>query len=95
VCSSDLGYEASLEGSTVGLLLPADTSTHYFSDYCMQAKEIIFLQPRVIHLHPNGRKMHGSPKFGSMFVVFESRTDDVIRPAMRSMRWKERVKKVC
>lgn len=80
-------YEESLKGATVVLLLPADTSTITFHEYCMKASEINFLIPRVRFLHPETNKPYGSPQFGSMVVVFKQEDFDG-SPVISSMRWK-------
>lgn len=80
-------YIESLKGATVVMLLPADTSTKAFHEYCMKASEIIFLYPRVIHNNPDGTPMKGSPKFGSMVVVFKQEDFDG-SPVISSMGWK-------
>lgn len=47
-------------------LLPADTSTTYLHEIVWrQAKDICFIRPRIKFVGANG-----SPKFGSLFVVF-------------------------
>ena len=81
-------YEESLNGATVVMLLPADTSTGYFRDYCMKASEIIFIQPRVHFNNPDGTTMTGAPKFGSMVVVFRQEDFDG-SPVVSSMDWRD------
>jgi phage N-6-adenine-methyltransferase len=80
-------YEESLLGATVVMLLPSDTSTKYFRDYCMKASEIIFIQPRVKFNNPDGTGMPNSPKFGSMVVVFKQ-SDFYGSPVISCMGWK-------
>jgi site-specific DNA-methyltransferase (adenine-specific) len=80
-------YSESLKGATVVMLLPSDTSTRYFHNYCMKASEIIFLQPRVHFNRPDGTSFKTSPKFGSMVVVFKQ-TDFDGSPVISSMKWK-------
>ena len=80
-------YIESLEGATVVMLLPSDTSTKSFHEYCMKASEIIFLHPRVIFNNPDGTPMKGSPKFGSMVVIFAQDIFDG-SPVISSMNWK-------
>lgn len=80
-------YEESLNGVTVVMLLPSDTSTKYFHNYCMKASEIIFITPRVHFNNPDGSMMNGSPKFGSMVVVFRQEDFDG-SPIISSMNWK-------
>jgi site-specific DNA-methyltransferase (adenine-specific) len=81
------GYEESLKGATVVMLLPSDTSTRYFHNYCMKASEIIFLKPRVHFNRPDGTSFKTSPKFGSMVVVFKESEFDG-SPVISSLRWK-------
>ncbi len=66
-------YEESLKGVLVAMLLPADTSTYAYHHYDMKASEIIFIEGRVIFNNPDGTRMKGSPKFGSMVVVFDAK----------------------
>ncbi len=80
-------YEESQNGAKVVMLLPADTSTKAFHKYCMQSSEIIFIKGRVTFNNPNGTPIHGSPKFGSMIVVFDM-ANRAIAPRIRSMEWK-------
>ena len=80
-------YAESLVGATCVMLLPSDTSTHYFRDYCMKASEIIFIQPRVHFNNPDGTPMKGAPKFGSMVVVFRQEDFDG-SPVIGAMGWK-------
>jgi site-specific DNA-methyltransferase (adenine-specific) len=81
------GYEESLKGATVVMLLPSDTSTRYFHDYCMKASEIMFLKPRVRFNHPDGSPFKTSPKFGSMVVVFQA-SGFAGSPVISSLGWK-------
>jgi phage N-6-adenine-methyltransferase len=80
-------YEESLKGCIVALLLPADTSTKVFHYYTMKANEIIFIEGRVRFNNPDGTPMQGSPKFGSMVVVFDEEATTGI-PEISSMGWK-------
>lgn len=80
-------YEESLKGATAVMLLPADTSTVAFHEYCMKASEIIFIKGRVKFNNPDGTPMKGAPKFGSMVVVFKQETFDG-SPVISSMGWK-------
>jgi len=80
-------YEESLKGATVVMLLPSDTSTKYFRNYCMKASEIIFVQPRVHFNNPDGSVMKGAPKFGSMVVVFKQEDFDG-SPVVSTMDWR-------
>ena len=79
-------YEESLKGATVVMLLPADTSTKSFHDYCMKADQIIFLEGRVTFNNPDGTPMIGSPKFGNMVAVFERMQPK--RVQVRSWDWR-------
>lgn len=80
-------YEESMKGCIVVMLLPSDTSTRAFHEYCMNASEIIFLYPRVVFNRPDGTPMKGSPKFGSAIVVFSQIEFDG-SPVISSMSWK-------
>ena len=80
-------YEESLKGATVVMLLPADTSTKVFHYYTMKASEIIFIEGRVRFNNPDGTPMKGSPKFGSMVVVFKQEEFDG-SPVISSMGWR-------
>ena len=51
------------------------------------ASEITFLIPRIVFNHPDGTPMKGSPKFGSMVVVFKQEVFDG-SPVISSMGWK-------
>jgi hypothetical protein len=81
-------FEESFNGATVVLLLPMDSSTRAFHEYCMQASEWILFYPRVIYLRPNGIPFPGSPDFGSFACVFRQEDFDG-SPVVSSMRWKE------
>ena len=81
------GYEESLKGAVVVMLLPSDTSTRYFHNYCMKASEIIFLYPRVKFNRPNGISFKTSPKFGSMVIVFDEQKRTTSGLKVSSMRW--------
>lgn len=81
-------YEESRQGATVVMLLPSDTSTKVFHKYVMKASEIIFIEGRITFNNPNGTPMRGSPKFGSMVVIFDRKSFKGI-PIISSMRWKE------
>ena len=94
--------ESIRSGVTIGMLLPADTSTLAFHRDILGrdekgeptekggAAEIIWLWPRVVFNNPDGTRMQGSPKFGSMFVVFggERWSEGMGYPINASMRWK-------
>lgn len=58
------GYESSLRGATVVMLVPARTDTKWFHDYCVNG-EITFLKGRLRF----GAAKSGAP-FPSMIVVF-------------------------
>jgi site-specific DNA-methyltransferase (adenine-specific) len=65
-------YSESRKGAIVVMLLPADISTAWFRDYCMMAAEWIIIKGRVHFNNPDGTPMVGSPKFGSIAVVFDA-----------------------
>ena len=52
------------------LLLPADTSTHWFALATNFASKMLLVQPRVRFIDPLTNKKSGSPKFGSMVLGF-------------------------
>jgi hypothetical protein len=82
-------YVESLKGSIVVLLLPADVSTSWFREYCMNAAEWIIIEGRVKFNNPDGTPMAGSPKFGSIAVVFdraERERNGYIKTSL--MKWK-------
>ncbi len=64
-------------GLRVIALLPADTSTRWFT--LLQALErdrrvlVYYLPKRVRHIHPLTSKQGGSPKFGSVIAHFDRR----------------------
>jgi len=62
------GYEASINGSTVVMLLPARTDTRYFHDYCIKG-EIEFIKGRLKF----GGNKNAAP-FPSMIVVFSPKS---------------------
>jgi phage N-6-adenine-methyltransferase len=76
------------KGAKVVMLLPADTSTVSFHEHVMKANEIIFLKGRVTFNNPDGTPMVGSPKFGSMIVVFERMQYQPKRVTVLSWDWK-------
>jgi phage N-6-adenine-methyltransferase len=59
---------AAVDGATVVMLLPADTSTQWFSFVFDEADEIRLLTGRVRFKHAPG-----APKFGSVVAVFNGR----------------------
>lgn len=83
-------YNESLEGASVVMLLPADTSTKSYHNFCMKANEIIFLEGRVKFNNPDGTPMKGSPKFGSMVVVFDLVNKVGEHPLARSWDWRSK-----
>ena len=82
-------YHESLKGATVVCLLPADVSTKWFQ-VCMAADEWIIIEGRVRFNHVDGTPIKGSPKFGSIVVVFKNTTrrKNLGFPVVSSMRWK-------
>lgn len=95
--------EESLNGHTIVMLLPADTSCIAFHRYVMGydyskdgsrhpnefgASEIIFIKSRIKFNNPDGTPMSGAPKFGSMVVVFRKEDFDG-SPVISSMNWRE------
>ena len=62
-------------GCSAVLLIPADTSTRYFSEYCARADYLWFIQPRIKFefggVVPPGSS---SPPKGNMLAVFKGRT---------------------
>jgi phage N-6-adenine-methyltransferase len=64
-------FESRCGGGIVVLLLPADVSTTWFREHCMKAAEWIIIEGRVKFNNPDGTPMPGSPKFGSIAVVFD------------------------
>lgn len=65
------GYEESLQGAVVVMLLPMDASTVVFHNYCMKAQRWIIFKPRVKFLRPSGIPFDGSPKFATFACVFD------------------------
>jgi phage N-6-adenine-methyltransferase len=70
-------HEAHEHGYRVIALLPADTSTQWFS-YCLALDRdrralLHYLPRRVRHVDPRTGELGGSPKFGSVIVYFDSR----------------------
>ena len=80
-------YIESLKGVTVVILLPVDTSTRWW-DYCMLASEWIRIRGRVRFNDENGNPSRGSPKFGSMVVVFDAQSRRNYGLAISEMDWK-------
>lgn len=62
------GYEASLTGSTVVMLIPARTDTAYWHEYVMNG-EIRFIRGRIKFVDRNGGGQSPAP-FPSAVVVF-------------------------
>jgi phage N-6-adenine-methyltransferase len=82
------GYTESLKGAVVVFLLPADISTKWF-DYCMLAAEWIRIKGRVQFNHADGAPIKGSPKFGSLVVIFdEKRRKQTGYIVISEMNWK-------
>ena len=69
------------------MLLPMDSSTKVFHDYCMKASEWIIFKPRVKFIRPNGLPFEGSPKFGSFACIFDEKNRKD-HPVVTSMEWK-------
>jgi site-specific DNA-methyltransferase (adenine-specific) len=82
-------YQESLKGATVVCLLPADVSTKWFRT-CMAADEWIVIEGRVRFNHADGTPIKGSPKFGSIVVVFKNteRRRNLGFPVISSMGWR-------
>jgi len=83
------GYTASLLGSTVVFVVPADISTWWW-DHCMNAAEWIRIKGRVQFCHDDGTIIKGSPQFGTMVVVFdhEQRMQQGGKLIVTEMKWK-------
>lgn len=82
-------YEESLKGAVVVMLLPADLSTAYWRNYCMKAAEWIIIEGRVKFNNPDGTPMAGSPKFGSVAVVFDRASREATgHVVVSTMGWK-------
>lgn len=62
------GYEASLKGATVVMLIPARTDTKAWFNYCSKAAEICFLVGRIKFVNAEGN--NNSAPFPSCLVVF-------------------------
>ena len=81
-------YIESIRGTIVVVLLPADVSTAWFRDYCMQASEWIIIKGRVHFNNPDGTPMKGSPKFGSIAVVFDLESRKKNGLIISELNWK-------
>jgi len=81
-------YMESLKGAIVVMLLPADVSTSWFHLYCMEAAEWIIIDGRVRFNNPDGTPMQGSPKFGSIVVVFDMEARNKHGLVVSEMDWR-------
>jgi site-specific DNA-methyltransferase (adenine-specific) len=79
--------EAKNCGILVVCLLPADTSTIYWHEYCSKAYEIRFLKGRVKFLL-DGIKADNSPPFPSAVVVFAPRKT---KPKITFWDWRKEI----
>lgn len=68
------GYEASLGGATVVMLIPARTNTAWFHDYCLALGEVRFVRGRPKF----GGATHGLPQ-PLCLVIFRSPIPDLIQ----------------
>lgn len=82
-------YETLRTDCTMVFLLPADISTKWW-DYCMFAAEWIRIRGRVTFNHADGTPIKGSPKFGSMVVVFnkKQKKEQAGKILVSEMRWR-------
>ena len=62
-------------GSTVVMLVMANTDTTYFHDHALKAEEIRFIRGRVRFLRHDGTKANAAPK-GSMLLIFKPHTNE-------------------
>lgn len=69
--------ESKQEDTSVTMLLPARTSNNWFHDYCVKARDIIFIKNRIVFEDLNGNK-NGAP-FPSMIVHFDGTENAVVR----------------
>ena len=63
------GYESSVTGATVVMLIPARTDTTYWHDYVMRG-DIRFLKGRIKFVQPDGTAKDPAP-FPSAVVIFK------------------------
>ena len=63
------GYESSVAGATVVMLIPARTDTSYWHDYVMRG-DIRFLRGRIKFVQPDGTATNPAP-FPSAVVIFK------------------------
>jgi phage N-6-adenine-methyltransferase len=72
------GYEASQEGATVVMLLPAQTSARWFHEIILLSRaEIRFIRGRLKFVRPDGSR--STSFFDSMLVVFRDHANGEIR----------------
>lgn len=65
------GYESSIAGATVVMLIPARTDTSYWHDYVMRG-DIRFLRGRIKFVQPDGTATNSAP-FPSAVVIFKNK----------------------
>jgi site-specific DNA-methyltransferase (adenine-specific) len=65
------GYNEFKNGKLCVFLIPSDTSTKYWHEYVMKSSYVFFIKPRVIFVGATG-----SPKFGSVLVVFDPSSEN-------------------
>jgi len=63
-------YQEAQRGSTVVMLIPSRTDTHYWHNYVMQAKEIRFVRGRLCFAENGNRGSEPAP-FPSAVIVFK------------------------
>jgi phage N-6-adenine-methyltransferase len=66
------GYEESVKGATVVMLLPVDFSAKWWN-YCMKAAEWIRIKGRIHFNGVDNQPIKGSPFFSSVIVVFDTK----------------------
>jgi site-specific DNA-methyltransferase (adenine-specific) len=69
-------HDEALKGSTCVALIPANTETYYFQNYCLDRKavdSIVFIDGRL--KFTIDRVSQGSPRFASVLVFFDSSYD--------------------